>query len=69
MQTHPDSMAGQSQIVNGALTPQDNAFSENTERIGRIELPLRPWQGRVLPLNYIRIVITSTHCVSMMTTV
>ena len=23
-------------------------------RIGRIELPTRPWQGRVLPLNHIR---------------
>lgn len=23
-------------------------------RIGRIELPIRPWQGRVLPLNHIR---------------
>lgn len=23
-------------------------------RIGRIELPPRPWQGRVLPLNNIR---------------
>lgn len=24
-------------------------------RIGRIELPTRPWQGRVLPLNHIRV--------------
>ena len=26
-----------------------------TVRIGRIELPPHPWQGRVLPLNYIRL--------------
>ena len=25
-------------------------------RIGRIELPFHPWQGRVLPLNYTRLV-------------
>ena len=24
------------------------------ERMRRIELPYQPWQGRVLPLNYIR---------------
>ena len=23
-------------------------------RVGRIELPFHPWQGRVLPLNYTR---------------
>ncbi len=27
-------------------------------RVGRIELPSRPWQGRILPLNHTRILYT-----------
>ena len=30
-------------------------------RIGRIGLPPRPWQGRVLPLNHIRILSTALY--------
>lgn len=27
----------------------------NSVRVGRIELPSHPWQGRVLPLNHTRL--------------
>ena len=30
-------------------------------RVGRIELPSRPWQGRILPLNHTRLFISQTR--------
>ena len=39
----------------GQPLPQEKFVSSHNERASRIELPTRPWEGRILPVNYARI--------------
>ena len=42
-------------VIHSFVRNNDPYISANLVRAGRLELPSRPWQGRVLPLNHARI--------------
>ena len=42
-------------LIHSSVQKNDPYIATNLVRAGRIELPSRPWQGRVLPLNHARI--------------
>lgn len=52
--------------ITGQAPPNEGACP--LVRIGRIELPTRPWQGRVLPLNHIRLRYIFSHSPSFFNT-